>query len=401
MGSAATGPHVLRRINAEAVLAVLRDAGDGSARVADVVLATGLSRPAVTRAIAALAGAGVVEYAGPETAQVGRPAVRARFRGELGHVAGIDIGPHTLQVSIADLAGTVLATTQRTVDASATGPDLVLLLHSTLAETAAAAGVAVAGLWAVGVGTPGIVDHERGEVTLAPSIPGWAGIPLLAELRKRLGCPVLLDNDVNLAVLAERWRGEASDNLVYVHWGERIGSGIVIDGKPYRGATSAAGELGFVDLVSDPDAAPAPVRDRLGPFERLAGARAIHQLALESAAPDLAGRLRAGTGITPLFDAARDGDAAALAVVDTVAARFARGLAALLLILDPGRIVVGGGVSRAGDVLFDAVRRHLAQLVLMPADLRVSSLGDRAVVLGAVRLALDTADERLLTLVRG
>lgn len=396
---AATGPHVLRRMNATAVLGALRACPEGSARVADLMAATGLSRPAVTRALGLLADAGIVEFFEGDDTRIGRPAVRARFHAGLGHVAGIDVGPHKILVMIADLSGEIRA--QRKVSGPPTpnGPELARMLRTTLVEAAEEAGVAPEDLWAVGVGTPGIVDHERGEVLIAPSIPGWAGVSLLAELRDWLGCPVHIDNDVNLAVVAERWRGETSDNLLFVQWGERIGSGIVIDGKPYRGANSASGELGFLDLVTPVDEEPPQVADGLGPFERLVGAQAILGLARDRC-PGLRNALGAGD-IAPLFTAAEAGDADAAAVVDTVAARFARGLAAQLLVLDPGLVVVGGGVSRAGTVLFDAVRRHLRRLLLVPVELRASALREHGVALGAVRMALDGAERRLVEDVLG
>ncbi|HEY1175836.1 MAG TPA: ROK family protein, partial [Phytomonospora sp.] len=371
----------------------LRGSPEGTARVADLMGATGLSRPAVTRALGLLADAGVVEFFEGNDSRVGRPAVRARFRAEIGHVAGIDVGPHKVLVMIADLAGNVRARRRVVGPPAQTGPELAGLLRATLVEAADEAGVAPGDLWSVGVGTPGVVDHERGEVLLAPSIPGWAGVSLLAELREWLGCPVLIDNDVNLAVVAERWRGETCDNLLFVQWGERIGSGIVIDGKPYRGANSASGELGFLDLVTPIDEEPPQAADGLGSFERLVGARAILGLAVERCA-GLREDLRSGD-VAPLFAAAENGDAEAAAVVDVVAARFARGLAAQLLILDPGLVVVGGGVSRAGDVLFDAVRRHLRRSLLVPVELRASALREEGVALGAVRMALDGAERRL------
>lgn len=240
--------------------------------------------------------------------------------------------------------------------------------------------------------------HDCGEVVLAPSIPGWTGLPMLTGLRALVDCPVLLDNDVNLAVLAEQWRGETSPTLLYVHWGERIGSGLVIDGKPHRGAGQAAGELGFLDLTTPIDATAPPPTDGLGSFERLVGADAIRRLAIESCAGAVADALSTSHDLTPLFRAAESRDRAALSVVDIVARRFARGLAAHLLLVDPGRVVIGGGLAHAGDILVDAVRRHLETLVLAPFDLRVSSLRENAVVLGAVRMALDAAEERLAAL---
>ncbi|GAA1976153.1 ROK family transcriptional regulator [Catenulispora subtropica] len=396
--AAATGPHVLRRINVAGVLQALRDSPDLTARVSDLTAATGLSRPAVTRALAHLADAGLVASLGVEPHQAGRPAVRVRFRAEAGHVAGIDIGPHTMALVIADLAGAPQAERRVPIAPAPTGPDLVRILRTELADLAGGAGVPASGLWAVAVGTPGVVDHGRGEVVLAPSIPGWTGLPMLAGLREWLDCPVLLDNDVNLAVLAEQRTGDAAPTLLYVHWGERIGTGLVIDGRPHRGAGSAAGELGFVDLATPIDRTPEPAADGLGAFERLAGAEAIRRLAVESCDASLAAALRSDPDLRPLFQAAADGDPAAPPVVETAAARFARGLAVHLLLVDPGVVVVGGGLAHGGDLLLDAVRRHLEPLVLAPFEMRISGLQENAVVTGAVWMALDHAEKRLATL---
>ncbi|WP_194891906.1 ROK family transcriptional regulator [Catenulispora pinisilvae] len=414
----ATGPHVLRRINISAVLGALRAAEDATARVSDLMAATGLSRPAVTRALAALGRAGVVAFLDAEPTALGRPAARARFRAELGHVAGIDIGPRTMTVAIADLSGAVRAHRRLATPPQPTGPRLVELMRSGLEELAQEAGVPVGSLWAVGLGTPGIVDHERGVVVVAPSIPGWTGLPMLSGLRDWLGCPVLIDNDVNLAVLAERQvgAGAAGTTMLYVHWGERIGAGLVVDGKPYRGASSAAGELGFLDLLTPVDDTPPGVAGGLGPFERLAGAAEIRRLAgiddgtltsdpADPADPAEADRADANStdradptdraDLRPFFDAIASGEPAAMAVLDQVAGRFARGLAAMVLMLDPGRVVIGGGLAHGGDVLLDAVRRRLEPLLLVPCEVRLSALRENAVALGAVRMALDHAEQRL------
>lgn len=397
-GSAATGPHVLRRINVEAVLGALRGREGLTARVAELAALTGLSRPAVTRALKSLLDAGVVEWVDAEAERPGRPAIRVRFRAGLGHVAGVDIGPHTMALVVADLAGSPCAERRVPTGPHATGKDLVRILRTELAALVAKAGLHPSDLWAVAVGTPGIVDHERGGVVLAPSIPGWNGLPMLAGLRDWLDCPVLLDNDVNLAVLAERWHGEDSGTLLYVHWGERVGCGLLIDGRPLRGASYAAGELGFLDLITPVDDTPPAASDGMGAFERLVGAQALRALAVAVCGGAMERALAAHRDLTPLFDAARRGDAGALAVVDIAAGRFARGLAACLLLIDPGRIVVGGGLAHGGDLLLDAVRRHLERLVLAPFDLRVSRLRENAVALGAVRTALDRAEERLVAL---
>ena len=420
----ARGPHVLRQINARAVLRAVRE--HSPARVADLMQATGLSRPAVTRAVAELREAGLVVDV-DETAQVsmGRPAQWIRFRAEVGHVVGVDIGSHKVIVMVADLAGKVVAAQQVTIGEGATGAGLLQSVRETIAEGLAKAGLVGDDVWAVVVGTPGIVEEDAGEVSLAPGIPGLAHLPVVDELRAITSSPVLIENDINLAVLGERWCGAAvgSDSLVFVHWGVRIGAGIIIDGKPYRGAHGAAGEIGFADVFSGLEA-PDPTRrvgatsgmSEQGPFERMVGTQAIAELA--DAADALAARngnspappappaspegsvavsaRPAPDAVTAVFAAATEGDPAALAVVDRIAARFARGLAAMLLVLDPGEVIIGGGLSRAGETLLAAIERHLRPRILTSPRLVLSDLGGDAVALGAVRRGLDHVEARLL-----
>ncbi len=397
----ATGPHVLRQINAAAVLDALRADPRTAIRVAALMAVTGLSRPAVMRAVSLLVDRGLAEYvdADPgEAPQLGRPAQLVRFRSGQGFVAGIDVGPHKVLAMVADLAGEVRAELRTDLPEGATGPRVLDAVRATLRAVVRTAGISPGQLWAVCVGSPGVVDRERGEVLVAPSIPGWAGLDVVPRLRMSLTCPVAIENDVNLAVRAEQWQGAATDTdtLVFVQWGERIGTGIVLGGQPHRGAHAAAGELGFTDLTGDPDQPAAPVDTQMGPFERLVGASAIRDLAT-------AAYQRTGSGgwpgdnrdVAALVGAAAGGDPTANEVVELVAARFAKGLANLLLILDPGVVIVGGGISRAGETLLGPVRRHLRQRLLTPVDLRLSELGERAVALGAVRHALDEVETRL------
>lgn len=423
--SAGKGPHVLRELNAAAVLTALR--GHGPARVADLVGATGLSRPAVSRALDALRDAGWIADADPtdppDTSRLGRPAQLVRFRAEAGYVLGIDVGPHKVLAMLSDLAGTVVAE-RRTATHRLTGAGPVLdAVRRTVAEVLAEAGVPPDAVVSTTVGTPGLVDPETGAVRLAPSIPGWAGLPIAAELRGTVSGHLHLDNDVNLAVLAERWRGAAADadTLLFVQWGARLGAGILIGGRLHRGAAAAAGEIGFLNL-SDEDTADEDTADEdtagegradgvaggagatMGPFEREVGASALIEGALAEAEArgdaglmEQLGPARDTGDATPLFAAARGGNLAAVAAIDRIAVRLARGLAAACLVLDPDLIVLGGGVSRAGDTVLVAVERHLRARTLVPPRLALSALGDTAVALGAVRSALDDVDRRLLS----
>ena len=395
---------MLRWLNAAAVLTALR--GAGSARVADLVARTSLTRPTVTQALVALERAGWAEMGPDEPARMaarrmGRPAQQVRFRSEAGHVLGIDIGPHKILAAVADLAGTVLAQCRREVVESTRGADLMAEVETVVDLVMAQTGLTRRSVTSVAVGTPGIVSEGR--ILLSPSITGWAGIPLGRELSQSFACPVLVDNDVNLAVLAERWRGvqEPVNTLVFVHWGARLGAGLMIGGRLHRGATAAAGEIGFVDVADVPT--PRPGAHGLGPLESDVGTAAIARLAQQAVRrrkTPLRAMLAASPDpldVSPVFRCATDGDAVALAVVDEIAARFARGLAPLFLLLDPDLVVIGGGVSLGGRVLLDAVERHLRVRTLVAPPLVLSSLGDTSVALGAVRLALDDVEERLFT----
>ncbi|MBT2368990.1 ROK family protein [Streptomyces sp. ISL-10] len=199
-----------------------------------------------------------------------------------------------------------------------------------------------------------------------------------------------IENDVNFAVLGEQWRGTAGRHGT----GRRVRQPgvrpagtqdrhrVIINGSPSPGSSAAAGELGFIDLVLDPDAPAGPrPADGTGPFERLVGAAAIHRLALEAGAP-------AGATRTTSRRSSRQRP---VAVVDRVATRLARGLAALLLA--PGRVVIGG-VSREGEVLPGPVHRQVRLHTSMTVTVQASVLGEQAVAYGAVRHALDAAEER-------
>jgi predicted NBD/HSP70 family sugar kinase len=401
---AGAGPHVLRQLNTSAVLAQLR--AGGPLRVADLVAATGLSRPAVTRALDALRKDGWVAAAdGGGDNRMGRPAVLVRFRAEAGYVVGIDVGPHKVLAMVADLAGTVVQQRRMDTHRLRKGRDLLAGVVRTTNEALAAAGVPRHAVLAAAVGTPGLVDPVTGEVTLAPSIPGWTSIPIAAELREQFACPLHVNNDVNLAVIAERWRGSAADadTLVFLQWGARVGAGIMINGRVHQGAASAAGEIGFLDLAERPERAGKNDAHTMGPFERRVGAAAIIDLAIARAGTHgdaellaLMHRAREDDDAAVLFQAAAAGNRLAAEIIDGIAARFARGLGALCMVLDPDLVVIGGGLSRAGDMLLTVVERHVRRRTLTPPRLVLSALGDTAVALGAVRFALDDAEQRLL-----
>jgi predicted NBD/HSP70 family sugar kinase len=408
--SAHGGPPLLRQINSAHVVATLRGAGPLS--LSDLAARTGLSRPTVGQVVDQLQASGLLAWVEPGQAQragqdgpdqrsgrSGRPARLVRFRAEAAYVVGIDIGRHKALVTVADLAGSIVARHREDASGASSSADLLAVLRTAARGALATAGIRRTDVASVAAGTPGLVDWPRGAVMLAPGLPGWK-IELARELRRSFRCPVQVENDANLAALAERRHGLARDahTLVFIYWGERVGAGVLIGDRLHRGAANAAGEIGFLAL--DPGTTAAPDQFGRGPFERMVGAEAIVEVGRSAAARH--GGVLAGLdgtdarGAEAVFAAAAQGDVAAVEAVHTIARRFARGLAPVLLVLDPDLVVIGAGVSRAGSVLLAAIEDSVGPLTLVPPRLELSRLGDDAVALGAVELALADAETRLL-----
>jgi predicted NBD/HSP70 family sugar kinase/biotin operon repressor len=405
----AGSPRLLRQLNSAHVLRAIRTHGPISR--ADLAKAVGLSKPTVNEVVEALLGNGIVLESAPNGAErpakPGRPARLLRFRADLGNVLGVDIGANKLLVMVADLNGDVLASERRRVRAAQRTDADALLKQVQSAATAAlaAAGTARSSLQAVGVGTPGVVDPSSGRLTLAPQLGGWEGLPLARRLQRSFPCPILVENEVHLSVLAERWRGAVQeiDDALFVQAGYGIGGGLLVGGRLYRGANGAAGEIGYLPFADD--GAP---HDGLGPFEHGAGGSAYARHGRRAATAragrrllELAGGDTEAIDAEVVFAAAADGNPAAVKIVDTLVARLARGVASAVVVLDPRTVIVGGGLSRAGDMLLRPLVTHLDELVPIPPQVVLSDLGEEAVALGAVWLAVQTVEERLFGIAAG
>jgi predicted NBD/HSP70 family sugar kinase len=243
---------------------------------------------------------------------------------------------------------------------------------------------------AIGLSAPGVVDRTSGRVTsLAYNVTPEGGFDPLEVIRDRFELPVLVENNVNLAAVGEKWFGLARgvSTMVYIAIGAGIGMGIIIDDELVRGAHGAAGEIGYLPLVGDP----------FDPRHRLHGGLEdeVAAAGIVSAYADRAGR--DGTDISPLevFELAGAGDAAAREVVENVASRLGAAIATVCAILDPELVVLGGGIG-ASSLLLRPVRGAAAALVPITARIETSLLGDRAALQGAVAVALHAARTQLL-----
>jgi predicted NBD/HSP70 family sugar kinase len=363
----------LRELNSLSVVRALR--GYPPSTVTELSGRTGLSRPSTDVMVQALVAEGwatVVEPTGSSI--VGRPARRYQFRADAGYVLGVDVGGHKILALISDLDGTVLHSTRQPVAPEADPITRLAAMDAVIAECLTGAGKTPADLWAITVGVTGPVD-ATGRTTLFTPLPGWTSVDPVEHLGTTFSCPILVENDCKLAAVAERWRGVAqdSDDIVYLLAGMRAGAGLIIDGTLRRGYGGAAGEIGALRAVRWLDA-PAHLQN----------------------CTDLPGTVAPDDAAAWVFAAARDGNRSARAAVRRYARDLAVGAAALVLTLDPHVVVVGGGHSRSADMLLEHLQHELQRLCLRVPEIRASTLGDESVALGALRLALDDVDARLL-----
>ncbi|MEQ4721228.1 ROK family transcriptional regulator [Nonomuraea sp. B19D2] len=410
------GTPVLRRMNRAAVLDAVRRRAPEPVRLAELTRLTELTRPTVAQAVEDLLAAGWLRQHAPRPgggrATVGRPATRFSLNGRAAPVLGLDVGPHTVTAGIADLAGERLAVIRRAVSRRG-ARHLLEAVDEATGAALATAGLAAEQITAVTAATPGIVEVTTGRVLFAPSVPGWSEIDLAGRLRARFRCAVTVENDANLAALAAAHQRTGAGTLLAVQWGERLGAGVVIDGRLHRGA-GQAGEIGFIRPNAHlpdahlpdahlpdahlPDAhLPDAAGDGRGPLERAIGAEAIVDLARRRAAEHPESGLARATDAAAVFAAAAGGDPIAAEVVDRVAAVFAEAVAPVVLVLSPHAIVIGGGIARAGAVLLEAIARHLEDLPLTPPSVELSELAEGTVLTGAIQMALDEVWRNTLT----
>ncbi len=304
------------------------------------------------------------------------------------YVLGLDFGGTKLACGLWRVGDAGLCATRRQpTDAAggATGSlaQMLAMARALLAE----GGVAAGQLAGVGVSFGGHVDAARGVILRSVHVGGWEGFPLRDHVRAEFGVPAQVENDANAAALAEArfGAGRGHSSLLYVTISTGIGGGLVVDGQIYRGAHGMAREIGHT--VVAPDGLLCPC-GRRGCLEAVAAGPAIARAAQArlDADPSLASRLRGQATLRAedVAQAARDGDTLALATLDTAFTYLGLGLANAVNLLDPGLVVLGGGVTRIGAPLFDRVCAVVAERALVPCDIVPALLGDDVGVWGGV-----------------
>jgi predicted NBD/HSP70 family sugar kinase len=379
---------VMRVMNERAVFERIRLLGPVSRP--QLAEATGLSKPTISLALVDLERCGLVRHVGQRTGNSGRAALLYEMRPEAGWVIGVDVGRSWLRLALANLAGEVVLRRQERSQ-SRDAQKLVAQIGTLASALAVEAGLSYDDVTYTVIGSPGVVDHGSGAMRLAANLSGWNGPGVLEALRKRLGPSLAVENDVNLAALGEQAHGlgKGVANFVFISVGTGIGMGIVIDGQLHRGARGAAGEIGFLPLGDAEPSTGDTTKRRHGSLESVASADAVVANARRFGMPG-------ARSAKQVFESTRGDEAAALSAVRLEAEYLARAVAAVTSVLDPELVVLGGGIGRNGDLLIAPMERQLRKLLhIPPPPLMVSALGDDAVVLGALAIALARARENV------
>jgi predicted NBD/HSP70 family sugar kinase len=380
----------LRDRNRERVVGVLRERGLVSQ--ADIARVTGLSRTTVHTLVTELKDSGVLHEAetGVPDFRGGRPAVLLMLRHSSQAVVGIDFGHSHVGVAVADIGHNVLAERRCDLDVSHDARTALDAAARMVDEVLAEAQVDRKSVIAAGIGIPGPVDRSTGTAGSPTILPGWIGVRIGDEMHDRLGVPVEIENDANLGALAElTWgAGRECSNFVYIKVATGIGAGLVIDGKLLRGATGTAGEIGHTTL--DESGALCYCGNR-GCLETVASGPAIIKLVgpLTGEAPTLA----------RIVQLAVAGELRCHRAISDAGHEIGVAIASLCNLINPERVIVGGLLSRTGEVLLhpmrESIRRHAVQAAAEKLEVVPALFVERAELLGSLALALQVSSEHV------
>ncbi|MFH7594034.1 ROK family transcriptional regulator [Streptomyces racemochromogenes] len=378
----------LHRANLERVVRAVRLAG--SLTQAEIARTTGLSAATVSNIVRELKEGGTVEVT--DTSAGGRRARSVSLSGDAGIVIGVDFGHTHLRVAVGNLAHQVLAEESEPLDVDASWVDGFDRAEALVGRLVQQVGVARDKVIGVGLGVPGPIDVESGTLGSTAILPGWAGINPRRELSQRLGVPVYVDNDANLGALGELvWgSGRGVRDLAYIKVASGVGAGLVINGQIYRGPGGTAGEIGHITLD---ESGPVCRCGNRGCLETFAAARYVLPLLQGSHGPELT--------MEKVVELAREGDPGCRRVISDVGRHVGSGVASLCNLLNPSRIVLGGSLAEAGELVLAPIRESVGRYAIPSAARQLSvltgTLGGRAEVLGALALVLsEMGDSTLL-----
>lgn len=365
-----------RHASMRAVIEAIVDAGAISR--AQMARVTGLSKQTISDAVRELERQGWLRVGGQSRSNLGRSATNYEMCGDAAYVFGCDLGGTKLHIAIADLSGAIVAEAIEQTE-QRSGRHLLSQIRATADKVVRKSKIDRRRVHFGAIGMPGVVDPVTGALSLSPNMPDFTGIDVAVGVRQAFGCEVSVENDVNLAVLGEHWRGRGRGiaNLVFIALGTGIGMGQLADGKLVRGAHGAASEIGYLPIGADPFD---PKNVAAGTFEAVVGTGGILRRHREGG-----GKLT--DGVKGIFEAMNTGDAVATRTIDETARWTAIGIASVVALTDPELVILGGGIGARPEFI-NRIESHLARCLPKPIPVAPSPLGNRATLIGAIAMGL-------------
>jgi predicted NBD/HSP70 family sugar kinase len=384
----AARPQLLRALNEQLLLSHIRQLGSCSR--AELARLSGLSKPTVSLALANVERSGLVRLCGQRTGVPGRSAWLYEITPDAGFVLGLDIGLQYLRGALADLTGEIRAKSSARTRASSVSGRVEELTR--LADAlCATAGVPRSAITQTVIGSPGVYDPTRNAIVLTGGLAGWNRPQVLARLRDAFGQELVVENDVDAAALAEQAHGHGREfgSFAFVSIGTGIGMGLVLDGRLHRGVHGVAGEIAYMPISEGGGTDEEDARRR-GALEAAGSASAVVRAARRAG-------MRGPVSARRVFAAAAGGDERAAAVVAGEARLVAKAICAIVTVVDPELVVLGGGIGQAPGFAA-AVTAELRSLAPVMPEVRVSALGTDAVVDGCLASGADLAWKHLTAL---
>jgi predicted NBD/HSP70 family sugar kinase len=367
--------RISRKFSQRAVMEAIIQNGPISR--ASISKQTGLSKQTISEIVRQLELDDWVRETGRTSGHVGRTAVTYELVPDAAYIAAVDLGGTKIRLAIADLVCQVFAEEVVATDRRG-GQFVVDQIAELCVQAANHLKIPRERIRMAVIGAPGAPDAKTGRILLAPNISDFDTMNVAAAFEKALGMDVILENDVNLAVLGENWlgQGQGIDNLAFIAVGTGIGGGLMVDGQLVRGAMNAAGELGFLPFGADPFD---PESLRTGAFERVTASIGIMEHYAAASGETVA--------VPIIFERAASGDVHAKATLDETARYLACGISAIAAIANPEKVIMGGSIGLRPE-LIERIRKFLPTCFPYPVDIEASQLGPRAAIVGAAAIGL-------------
>ena len=380
-------PSNLRHTNALTILKLLREVGSCSR--ADLVRASGLSAPTVTNVVGDLLAANLIKPLGEGESSGGRPPDMISFKAERGCLLALQISSHFLSFLLTDLSGTELDSSKVSLEGQKTTPEAIChLIGIEIRRLLRKQKMAREQLLTLVVAVPAITNVDDGIVVSISTLENWRSVPLRALLNKVVDCLVIIENDTNLSALGERYRGAAQfeESFVVINVGANVSAGIVLSGRIHHGAQWSAGEIAYLRLPHI--SRKLPTLHEFGELESVLTSSAIVKSWLQASHHSGVSKASTQVDAPAILDLAQSGDPHARKIIQSRAAIVSDILVNLSLILNPGLILLGGEVG-CHPMLLSSVQKQLERSEFAVTRIAAATLGDFAVLWGAIAAALE------------